>query len=315
MSLILAFLADLCFGDPQYWFHPVRIMGRTIENAETFLRRHISAQRLAGALLAIIFPLLVFGAVWLVLFWAGKINFILAQVINVLGIYTALSVHDLKKEGDQIFQDLENHNLDKARSDLARIVGRDTQYLDEQEIVRATVETIAESTVDGIIAPLLYAALGGAPLALAYKAVNTLDSMIGHMNDHYRDFGFVAAMQDHWINWIPARLAYIVTVIASVLIKSRPAGAWAIGWRHGMLCKENSSVPEATFAGALGIRLGGCNMYQSRAVQKPFLGMPHRPLDRGVILESIQLMVTSSWVTLLICLVIYWGMGHGAQIR
>jgi len=312
MPLILAFLADLCFGDPQYWFHPVRIMGLIIENAESFLRRHISVQRLAGALLAISFPLLVFGVVWLVLFWAGRINFILAQVINVLLIYTAISVHELKREGVQVFQDLENHHLEKARGDLARIVGRDTQHLDEPEIVRAAVETVAESTVDGVIAPLFYAALGGAPLALAYKAVNTLDSMIGHMNDRYRDFGFVAARQDHWINWVPARLAYFVTAIAAVLIKSRPADAWAIGWKHGMCSKENSSVPEATFAGALGIRLGGCNMYQGRVVQKPFLGMPHRPLGRGVILESIKLMVISSWVTLLLCLIIYWRIRYGA---
>ncbi len=315
MSLILAFLADLCFGDPQYWFHPVRIMGRIIEIAEIFLRRYVSRPKLAGALLAVVLPFLVFSSVWLVLYWAGKINFILAQLINVLGIYTALSVHDLKKEGKQIFQDLKNDHLGKARSDVARIVGRDTGHLDEEEIVRATVETIAESSVDGIIAPLFYAALGGAPLALAYKAVNTLDSMIGHMNERYHDFGFVAARQDYWINWIPARLAFIITVIASALIQSRPVSACQIVWKHGMLSRENSSIPESAFAGALSVRLGGCNRYQGRIVQKPFLGIPHRPLDRGVILESIRLMVIFSWVSLFICLGIYWGMGHGTQIR
>ena len=193
MPLLVAFLADLCVGDPVYWYHPARIMGKIIEQGEKFLRRYIYAEKLAGALLAVSFPILVFCFMWGLLFWVGKINFILAQIINILGIYTSISIHDLKKEAKQIFLDLGNKNLDKARSDLARIVGRDTAHLDEQEIVRATVETVAESTVDGIVAPLFYAALGGAPLALAYKAINTLDSMIGHMNERYRDFGFVAA--------------------------------------------------------------------------------------------------------------------------
>lgn len=308
MSLVLAFLADLCFGDPQYTFHPVRIMGKMIEQGEIFLRRTISYEKLAGALLAFIFPSIVFLFVWFLLLWAEKIHYLLAQAINILGIYTAISIHDLKKEADKIFEDLDRKNLHKARKDLAGIVGRDTNYLDEKEIVRATVETVAESTVDGVIAPLFYAALGGAPLALAYKAVNTLDSMIGHLNERYRDFGFVAAKQDMLVNWIPARLSYVIIACAA-FFTGRMKQAFFIGWKDGMKSGENSSIPEATFAGALGIRLGGQNIYYGdKVVEKPFLGTFNRPFDNILILESVKLMLVASWLTLWLCLVMNYGL-------
>jgi adenosylcobinamide-phosphate synthase len=308
MSLVLAFLVDLCFGDPQSRFHPVRIMGRMIEGGEKFLRRCISYEKLAGALLALILPSLVFLFVWFLLLWAGKIHYLLAQAINIFGIYTAISIHDLKKEAGKIFKDLCGKNLEKARKDLAGIVGRDTDHLDEKEIVRATVETVAESTVDGIIAPLFYAAIGGAPLALAYKAVNTLDSMIGHLNERYRDFGFIAAKQDMLINWIPARLSYVIIACASFLT-GRMKQAFLIGWTDGIKSGENSSIPEATFAGALDIRLGGRNTYYGgKIVEKPFLGAFNRPLDNILILESVKLMLAASWLTLLACLTMNFGL-------
>jgi len=307
MPLVLAFLADLCFGDPQYTFHPVRMMGRIIEQGEIFLRRCIPYEKLAGALLALTFPFTVFLFVWFLLFWAGKINYLLAQVINIFGIYTAISIHDLKKEADKIFEDLNSKNLEKARKDLAGIVGRDTNNLDEKEIVRATVETVAESTVDGVIAPLFYAAIGGAPLALAYKAVNTLDSMIGHLNERYRDFGFIAAKQDGLANWIPARLSYVIIACAA-FFTGRMKQAFFIGWKDGIKLGENSSIPEATFAGALDVRLGGHNSYGGKVVEKPFLGTFNRPLDNILILESIKLMLSVSWLTLLFCLIMNYGL-------
>lgn len=308
MPLVLAFLADLCFGDPQYAFHPVRLMGKMIEQGEALLRRYISYEKLAGALLAIIFPVSVFLFVWLLLLWAERINDFLAQAINILGIYTAISIHDLKKEAEKIFKDLSEKNLEKARKDLAGIVGRDTNHLDEKEIVRATVETVAESTVDGVIAPLFYAAIGGAPLALAYKAVNTLDSMIGHRNERYRDFGFIAAKQDMLVNWIPSRLSYVIITCAS-FFTGRMKQAFLIGWKDGIKSGENSSIPEATFAGALDIRLGGHNTYYGgKVVEKPFLGTFNRPLDNILILESVKLMLTASWLTLLLCLVMNYGL-------
>lgn len=303
MSLVLAFLADLCFGDPQYRFHPVRIMGRMIDGGEKLLRRMIPHEKLAGGLLALILPVFVYVSVWFLLLGAEKIHSVLAQAINVFGMYTAISIHDLKKEAEKILKDLNQNNLEKARKDLAGIVGRDTQHLDEKEIVRATVETVAESTVDGIIAPLFYAAIGGAPLALAYKAVNTLDSMIGHLNERYRDFGFIAAKQDMLANWIPARLSYVIIACAS-FGTGRMQQAFLIGWRDGVKSNENSSIPEATFAGALDTRLGGPNIYYGgKIVEKPFLGTLNRPLHPDLILESIKLMLAASWLALIICLI------------
>jgi adenosylcobinamide-phosphate synthase len=301
MSLILAFLADLWFGDPRYAPHPVRVMGRAIEWGEKFLRRRVPQERLAGALLAFIFPSTVFLCVWFLISWAGRTHHLLAQTINIFGIYTAISIHDLKKEAGKISEDLRGKDVEKARKDLSGIVGRDTDNLDEKEIVRAAVETVAESAVDGIIAPLFYAAIGGAPLALAYKAVNTLDSMVGHLNERYRNFGFMAAKQDRAANWVPARLSYGIMACAS-FFTGRMKQAFFIGWKDGVKSGENSAIPEAVFAGALGVRLGGDNTYGGRLVRKPFLGRPERPLEYRVILESIRLMLITSWLTLAVCL-------------
>jgi len=300
----MAFLVDLWLGDPEYRFHPVRLIGKGIERGELFLRRYVPQEKLAGMVLAVFFPLAIFGLVWILLFFAGKVHSILAMVVNILGIYTAISVHDLKKESKRIWRDLERKDLSQARGSLARIVGRDTRHLDEKEIVRATVETVAESTVDGIAAPLFYAALGGAPLALAYKAVNTLDSMIGHRNDRYRHFGYAAAKQDTLLNWIPARLAYGSIALASFFIGGKVQKAFSIGWKDGILSGENSFIPEATFAGTLRVQLGGWNSYEGRVVEKPFLGTSERPLDRRVILESIRLMTVAAWVTLWVCVIL-----------
>ncbi len=302
MSLLLAFVADLWFGDPEYRYHPVRVMGRLIERGEIFFRRFIRRERVAGAVFAVGFPLVVFVFFGAGLFLLQKIHPLLAHVFNILGIYTAISVHDLKKEAEKIHRDLVRRDFEQARKNLARIVGRDTEHLEESDITRAAVETVAESSVDGVVAPLFYAALGGAPLALTYKAVNTLDSMIGHWNERYRDFGFAAAKQDVVWNWIPARLSYGLVVLAAFFSRKNAKAALTVGWNDGVMSGENSAIPEAAFAGALDVRLGGQNCYEGRVVEKPFLGTPHRALDGQVILESINLMLATAWLTLLLCL-------------
>lgn len=306
MSLLLAFVADLWFGDPEYRYHPVRVMGRLIERGETFFRRLIRRERVAGAVFAIGFPLVVFVLVGAGLFLFQKIHPLLAHVFNILGIYTAISVHDLKKEAEKIHGDLVRRDFDQARKDLARIVGRDTGHLEETDIARATVETVAESLVDGIVAPLFYAALGGAPLALTYKAVNTLDSMIGHLNERYRDFGFAAAKQDVVWNWIPARLSYGLVALAAFFSRKNAKAALTVGWSDGVVSGENSAIPEAAFAGALEVRLGGENRYEGRIVKKPFLGTPVCALDVQLIPESIRLMLVTAWITVVICIGIEW---------
>ncbi len=303
MTLALAFLADLIIGDPVYPCHPARLIGTMIEKGELFLRRHFKNEKFSGMLLGFSLPIFVFIVTTLILYLLGEIHIFLAMAFNIFGIYSTLSIKDLRQEGMRVYQDLAQNNIEQARKSVARIVGRDTAHLDEQEITRAAVETIAESSVDGIITPLFYAALGGAPLALAYKTVNTLDSMIGHMNPRYRDFGFIAAKQDDFFNWIPARLSYLIISIATLFTKHNMSKAFQTGWKDGVAAKYgNSAIPEATFAGALGIQLGGENKYQECIIKKPRLGLPHKKLHSKIILESLRLMLISAWGMLVFCL-------------
>src|SRR3989338_8395698 len=304
----LAFLLDLWLGDPIYAFHPVRMMGHAIEHGEGFLRGIITHEKMAGAILSICIPTAVFLLAWSFILWLGSIHFFLVWAAQIFGIYSALSIHDLRKEGLNISQALKKNDLCQARKNLSRIVGRDTETLDQKEILRASIETIAESTADGIIAPLFYAVIGGAPLALAYKAVNTLDSMIGHLNERYRDFGFVAAKQDELWNWLPARFSYYLAVLAAFFVNGRHQEALFTGWQDGMSASYgNSAIPEASFAGALGLRLGGPSTYQGCLVEKPFLGFPKKDFDREDLMKSLNLMIAASWVSLFGALLLKYG--------
>ncbi len=315
LELAIAFGLDLLIGDPIYSFHPVRIMGKVIDRGETVLRSKIHREKLAGAILALALPLIVFLSVWFLILYLQRINSGLAWAVNLYGIYASLSIQDLRKEGIRIYKDLGRGDMDKARADLARIVGRDTDSLEPKDILRASIETIAESTVDGVISPLFYAALGGAPLALTYKAVNTLDSMIGHLNERYRDFGFFAAKQDELWNWLPARFSYYLTVFASFFLNGRFKEALFTGWQDGMSASYgNSAIPEATFAGALGLRLGGPSTYQGRLVKKPFLGFPKKGFDREDLMKSLNLMMLTSWVSLFAAILLKYGLGFAGQI-
>ena len=314
-ALTLAFLLDLLIGDPVYSFHPVRIMGKFIDRAEKVLRLKIRREKFAGAILAVSFPVLIFLSVWFLIFSLEKIHSALAWTVNFYGIYASISVHDLRKEGIRIYKDLKNGELQKARQSLARIVGRDTSSLDQKEIVRASIETIAESTVDGVIAPLFYAVLGGAPLALAYKAVNTLDSMIGHLNERYRNFGFFAAKQDEFWNWIPARISYYVISLAAFFFNGRIDEAAFVGWQDGMSAPNgNSAIPEAAFAGTLGLRLGGPSTYEGRLVERPFLGIRQKEFDREDLMKSIHLMMIVSGFSLSGALLLKYGLGLAGQL-
>lgn len=301
-GIFLAFIVDLFIGDPVYAFHPVRVMGKTIQWSESVLRKLIKNNYISGFMLAVMFPAGIFVLASCILYLSAKIHVGLAWVVNMLGIYAAVSIHDLRKEAVQIYHDLQKDDLACARKNLSRIVGRDTGSLNDKEITRATVETVAESTVDGIVSPLFYACLGGAPLALAYKAVNTLDSMVGHLNERYKEFGYFPAKMDDIANWLPARLSYTFICIATLLTKFNLKSALMSGAQEVKIVNSISTLPEATFAGALQIRLGGVNVYQGRRNRKPYLGNEERPMKPLLILESIRLMICSSWVTLIFCL-------------
>ena len=295
-SLVLACALDAAIGDPRWLPHPVRLMGRAIAWYERWVRAVVvgrAGELVAGAVLAVGLPALFYGVAWLAIEWAGQVHEIAGKGMAVFLAFTTLAARDLRDHVLAVWHALESGSLDDARTAVARIVGRETAQLSEAEVVRATVETVAESASDGIVAPLLFLALGGAPLALAYKAINTLDSVVGHHDLKYRDLGWASARLDDVANWIPARLtALLIAVSAGVVC--RDAGVTKRAWRilrrdGGKHASPNSGRPEAAMAGALGVRLGGTNSYDGIAVEQPTMGDSLRPLSPSCIGEALRI--------------------------
>jgi adenosylcobinamide-phosphate synthase len=266
------FLAASCLdwiaGDPHSMPHPVRLMGRAISTGERWLRRPDSPanEMLRGAALTGA----VVGGSWV----AAKVTVGAGGAAGeILLAWTALATRSLLDESSAVLDAVERGDLVLARSRLAMIVGRDTESLDEPEILRAVIETVAEGLCDGVVAPIVYLALGGVPLAFAYKAVNTLDSMIGHPEPPYRYFGSVAARFDDLANFVPARLSALSIVAAAFVMRRHARRSWFVFRRDGHLhASPNAGQTEAAMAGALGVRLGGMNYYAGKPSPKPVLG-------------------------------------------
>lgn len=266
-------------------------IGRLIAFLEKLLRRSVKSEFLGGGLLLALTVGMTASAAWLVVQGAYAISPYLGMVVATVLSWTCLAARSLHFESGLVAKALEAGDIPEARRMLGRIVGRDTDRLDEGEIWRGAVETVAENTSDGVIAPLLFLMLGGPVLALAYKAVNTLDSMVGYKNDRYLLFGRASARFDDLANWIPARLTGLLMVLAAPLSGLSTAGAWRIMARDGRNhSSPNSGVPEAAAAGALGVMLGGTNLYFGRPVEKPTIGDPLRPLDRAAWSGAVKLM-------------------------
>lgn len=236
------------------------------------------------------------------------IHFLLGIIISIIFLYTSLSIKDLDKASQKVFFALMNNNLKIARKNLSLIVSRDTENLNEQEIIRATVETIAENTVDGVFSPLFYMFGGGPLLVMLFKAISTMDSMVGYKNERYIKFGWTAAKLDDLANYIPARLSLILIPIASLLIGKNGKKSFKVCYRDCMKSPSpNSGWSEAAFAGALGIQLGGMNYYQKIQSFKPLLGEPDKPLHVNHIKESMQLCYIASWLMLFLGIIIVLG--------
>jgi len=291
-GIILGAMAlDLMLGDPRRIPHPVIGIGRFISWAEKVLRRAIPDERLGGIILLAATVGVTIGSAWLLLRLAYLLHPLAGYVITLLLSWTCLAARSLHDESKLVAKALAAGDLSGARQFLGRIVGRDTEQLDEPEIWRALVETVAENTSDGVIAPLVCLMVGGPVLALAYKAVNTLDSMVGYKNEHYLRFGWASARCDDLANWLPARLTGLLMVIVAPLIGLSMEGAWRVMQRDGRNhASPNSGIPEAAAAGALGIRLGGTNLYFGKPVVKPTIGDSLRPLTRDSWMGTIRLM-------------------------
>lgn len=301
-KLAAAYFLDLIFGDPQWFPHPVRLIGILIEKGEKFFRRLIRSEVVSGAALSLGLT----AAIFFLSYWVLKcLSFYarpLSAAAEILILYFCLATKDLAVQSRAVKSALESKDMDLARKKLSWIVGRDTDRLDESGIVRATVETVAENTVDGIVAPLFYAAVGGAPLALAYKTVNTLDSMIGHKDERYIRFGKVAAKIDTWVNWLPARISGVLFPLTAALLNFSAGSALKTGIEGAKSGVPNSGIPEGAMAGALQIQLGGTNYYGGRVVETAKLGNAVRPISVQNIEEAIKLMVWSSFLFFVICL-------------
>ncbi len=271
LELLIAFGFDVLIGDPRWLPHPVRIIGKAIEWGEAILRKLMPA-RIGGVLLAVTMV----GATYFLTYYAVefirlRIGGITATIIIAYLASTTLALRGLVMAVGGVFK---SKDIELARRRLSRIVGRDTASLDEEGIHRAAIETLAENTSDGIIAPLFYLAIGGVPLAMAYKAVNTLDSMVGYKNDRYIKFGWAPARIDDIANFIPARLTGALMVVAASFVRAAHATDALMtmlrdGGKHS---SPNSGIPEAAMAGALGVVLGGPSVYGGVLVEKPRIG-------------------------------------------
>jgi adenosylcobinamide-phosphate synthase len=263
----LGALLDLVVGDPQWLPHPVRGIGRLITTLERVLRR-ISYEKIGGCVLVVFVVSVVAAVVTGTLYWGGF-------PVAVYWIFVCLAVRSLDRESNRVIQALQKGDLDRARTLVGYLVGRDTKDLSESDVTRAVFETVAENMSDAIVAPVFYLALLGIPGMVAYKAINTMDSMVGYKNDRYLRFGWAAARLDDFANYLPARITAGLIVLSAAMMRLRWRGAISVVLRDAHLQPSpNAGYPEAALAGALGVRLGGLNYYFGRPVQKPFLGDP-----------------------------------------
>jgi len=302
-EIIAAYFLDLIIGDPHWIPHPVRIIGKVIKYLERVLRKNNQgqqAEKIKGIILTVITVGLSYFIIYFLIYIAGIISPGLKFAFSSFFIFTTLSTKNLGEEAFSVYRALEEDNLELARERVSRIVGRDTSDLDEEEIVRATIETIAENTVDGIISPLFYAVLGGAPLAMAYKAVNTLDSMVGYKNEKYLYFGWFSAKLDDLVNYLPARISVLLIPVASLIVRQRGLMALRAIFRDGKESPSpNAGIPQAGFAGSLGIQLGGVNFYQGLKEYRPILGEKLKKKSSKDILNAIWLSCTVSMLMFL----------------
>lgn len=300
-SILIAALVDLILGDPYNFPHPVKLMGKII-SLEEKLARKISksgkALKFAGLLISILNISLAFILPYFLLKILRKLE-IIYHIVNIYFIYTCIAARSLHKEAMKVYYALDK-GIEKARYQLSFIVGRDTKNLTKEEIIRADVETVAENTADGVIAPLFYIILFGAPGGLMYKMVNTMDSMLGYKNEKYKDLGFFPANIDDVFNYIPARITGLLMCLSSIF-KFDIRNGFKIMFRDRKKhASPNSAYSEAAVAGLLNIQLGGNSTYFGKTVEKPTIGDNIKAIERDDIRDTIEIMYRTEFLLILL---------------
>ena len=298
-AVLGGFVLDALFGDPAWLPHPVVYMGKAISKLEKFLRPRLpktpQGELLGGAIVAFCLPVGTFLLTGLVCWGAARLHPLLGLAVQMFWCGQALAARGLVQESTNVYKELKKPDLPGARKAVSRIVGRDTAELTAEGVTKAAVETVAENASDGVIAPLLYMLIGGAPLALTYKAINTMDSMLGYKNEKYLYFGRIPAKLDDAANYLPSRLAALLWVAAAAFTHNDAKGAWKI-WRRDRRrhASPNSAQTESACAGALGVQLAGPAYYFGQYYPKLTIGDALRPIEPEDILRANQMMYVAS---------------------
>ena len=310
LSIILSFVLDLLFADPFWIPHPVVIIGKGITFLERNLRKIFPAtpagKRSAGGVMAFLIPITTFVVTMGLCILAYLIHPAVFFCLHTFWCWQAIAISGLAREARNVYRKLAPQvDLEAARKAVGRIVGRDTKALDEAGVMRAAVETIAENFSDGVAAPFFYMMIGGAPLALTYKSINTMDSMVGYKNDVYIDFGRHPAHLDDVAGYLPARLGALLWILAAKLTGQNARNAWKI-WRRDNRnhASPNSAQTESACAGALGVQLAGPAYYFGELYEKPTIGDALRPIEADDINRTNRMLYAASALTLILCLAV-----------
>lgn len=309
LPLLLGYILDLILGDPYNIPHPVRFIGSLISKTETLLRRLFPKTAKGELISGIFMPIIVVGistvGALLILKLAYKIHVIVGIIVDSIMCYQMLATKCLKDESMKVYQSLKSGDLELSRKNVSMIVGRDTQNLDVTGVTKATVETIAENTSDGIVAPMIFMALFGSIGGIFYKSVNTLDSMIGYKNDKYLYFGRVSAKLDDLLNYIPSRISAIFVIVATFFLNLDFKSAFRI-WQRD--CRNhpspNSAQTESAYAGALNVQLAGDMYYFGKLYHKKTIGDNIRPIQIEDIKTSNKILYVTSLISLIFCLIV-----------
>jgi adenosylcobinamide-phosphate synthase len=305
IALLAGFVLDLLFGDPRWLYHPVILIGKLIAALEKGIRalfpKSERGELMGGLLEVLIVCVATFGVPYLVLLILYRNCWPLGLLLETFWCYQMLACKSLKSESMKVYDRLKNGTIEEARYAVSMIVGRDTAALDETGVTKAAVETVAENTSDGIIAPMFYMAIGGVPLMFLYKGINTMDSMLGYKNEKYLYFGRCAAKLDDVVNYIPSRLSGVLMVLATKFVGLHMAEAWKIFRRDRRNhASPNSAQTEAVMAGALGVQLAGNAYYFGKLYEKPTIGDPTRPVEIEDIPRANRLLYATATLGVLI---------------